>query len=163
MDIWNMHVTITRRTLSSQNINQFAVFFCFHLIVVYMHISLVHDIRIYFIQIFSYSTSFVFECISKGLFCLLLYDKPQFLDLYIYRTYSSKSDINYEIRPMRRSDIQGLYELLAENKWNMEKSYLECVFNTDPTGLVVVVKDDGEIIGKVVYMYIFVVSTVQCS
>ncbi|VDI63939.1 Hypothetical predicted protein [Mytilus galloprovincialis] len=63
------------------------------------------------------------------------------------RTYSSKSDINYEIRPMRRSDIQGLYELLAENKWNMEKSYLECVFNTDPTGLVVVVKDDGEIIG----------------
>ncbi|XP_063399227.1 uncharacterized protein LOC134683849 [Mytilus trossulus] len=63
------------------------------------------------------------------------------------RTYSKKSDINYEIRPMRRSDIQGLYELLAENKWNMEKSYLECVFNTDPTGLVVVVKDDGEIIG----------------
>ncbi|CAC5390229.1 unnamed protein product [Mytilus coruscus] len=48
---------------------------------------------------------------------------------------------------MRRSDIQGLYELLAENKWNMEKSYLECIFNTDPTGLVVVVKDDGEIIG----------------
>ena len=48
---------------------------------------------------------------------------------------------------MKRSDIQGLYELLAENKWNMEKSYLECVFNTDPTGLVVVVKDDGEIIG----------------
>jgi hypothetical protein len=50
---------------------------------------------------------------------------------------------------MKRSDIQSLYELLAENKWNMEKSYLECVFNTDPTGLVVVVKDDGELIGNV--------------
>lgn len=56
--------------------------------------------------------------------------------------------MNYEIRQMKRSDIQGLYELLALNKWNMEKSYLECVFNTDPTGLVVVVKDDGEIVGQ---------------
>ena len=49
---------------------------------------------------------------------------------------------------MRRGDIQSLYELLAENKWNMEKSYLECVFNTDPTGLVVVVKEDGQVIGE---------------
>lgn len=30
----------------------------------------------------------------------------------------------------------------------MELSYLECVFNTDPSGLVVVVKDDGEVIGQ---------------
>lgn len=49
---------------------------------------------------------------------------------------------------MRRSDIQGLYELLDENGWNMERSYLECVFNTDPSGLVIVQKDDGQIIGK---------------
>lgn len=59
----------------------------------------------------------------------------------------TQEDINYEIRPMRRSDIQGLYELLDENGWNMEKSYLECVFNTDPSGLVIVEKDDGKIIG----------------
>lgn len=49
---------------------------------------------------------------------------------------------------MKRCDIQPLYELLSANLWNMEKSYLECVFNTDPTGLVVVVKDDGELIGQ---------------
>ena len=49
---------------------------------------------------------------------------------------------------MRRCDIQSLYELTAENRWNMEKSYLECVFNTDPSGLVVVVLEDGTVIGK---------------
>lgn len=49
---------------------------------------------------------------------------------------------------MKRCDIQGLYELTAENHWNMEKAYLECVFNTDPTGLVVVVTEDGKVIGK---------------
>lgn len=48
---------------------------------------------------------------------------------------------------MKRADLPSLYALLAENKWNMEMSYLECVFNTDPTGLVVVVKDNGEVIG----------------
>ncbi|XP_069131610.1 holothin acyltransferase-like [Argopecten irradians] len=58
-----------------------------------------------------------------------------------------ETKMNYEVRPMRRSDIPPLYELLRANQWNMEKSYLECVFNTDPTGLVVVAKDDGEIIG----------------
>ncbi|KAJ8299762.1 hypothetical protein KUTeg_023822 [Tegillarca granosa] len=58
----------------------------------------------------------------------------------------TQEDINYEIRPMRRSDIQGLYELLDENGWNMEKSYLECVFNTDPSGLVIVEKDDASVI-----------------
>lgn len=54
---------------------------------------------------------------------------------------------NYEIRPMRRCDIQGLYDLTAENQWNMERAYLECIFNTDPSGLVVVVTDDGQVIG----------------
>ena len=49
---------------------------------------------------------------------------------------------------MKRSDIPSLYALLTLNKWNMELSYLECVFNTDPSGLVVVVKDDGEVIGQ---------------
>jgi len=49
---------------------------------------------------------------------------------------------------MRRCDVQGLYELTTENEWNMEKSYLECVYNTDPTGLVVVVTDDGQVIGE---------------
>lgn len=49
---------------------------------------------------------------------------------------------------MKRADLPSLYALLAENKWNMEMSYLECVFNTDPTGLVVVVKDNGEVIGQ---------------
>lgn len=49
---------------------------------------------------------------------------------------------------MKRYDIQGLHELTAENHWNMEKAYLECVFNTDPTGLVVVVTEDGKVIGK---------------
>lgn len=58
-------------------------------------------------------------------------------------------EINYEIRQMKRSDIDQLYDLLAPNKWNVDKSYLECVFDTDPSGLIVVVKDDGEIIGKV--------------
>lgn len=48
---------------------------------------------------------------------------------------------------MRRSDLPSLYALLAENKWNMKMPYLECVFNTDPTGLVVVVKDNGDVIG----------------
>lgn len=57
-------------------------------------------------------------------------------------------DIRYEIRMMKRSDIPSLYALLTLNKWNMELSYLECVFNTDPSGLVVVVKDDGEVIGQ---------------
>ena len=59
-------------------------------------------------------------------------------------------DIRYEIRMMKRSDIPSLYALLTLNKWNMEMSYLECVFNTDPSGLVVVVKDDGEVIGQYV-------------
>nr|XP_034316400.1 uncharacterized protein LOC105317153 [Crassostrea gigas] len=59
----------------------------------------------------------------------------------------STEDIRYEIRPLKRADLPSLYALLAENKWNMEMSYLECVFNTDPTGLVVVVKDNGEVIG----------------
>ncbi|XP_060561330.1 uncharacterized protein LOC132721096 [Ruditapes philippinarum] len=53
----------------------------------------------------------------------------------------------YEVRPMRRCDIQGLYELTSENQWNMEKAYLECVFNTDPSGLVVVVTEDNKVIG----------------
>lgn len=48
---------------------------------------------------------------------------------------------------MKRSDLPSLYALLAENKWNMKMPYLECVFNTDPTGLVVVVKDNGDVIG----------------
>lgn len=56
-------------------------------------------------------------------------------------------DIRYEIRPMRRSDLPSLYALVNEVKWNIDLSYLEFVFNTDPTGLVVVVKDDGELIG----------------
>lgn len=49
---------------------------------------------------------------------------------------------------MRRSDLPSLYALVNEMKWNIDLSYLEFVFNTDPTGLVVVVKDDGELIGK---------------
>ena len=48
---------------------------------------------------------------------------------------------------MRRCDIDGLYKLTTANGWGMEKSYLECVFNTDPTGLIVVVTDEGEVIG----------------
>jgi hypothetical protein len=48
---------------------------------------------------------------------------------------------------MRRCDIQGLYELTSKNQWNMEKAYLECVFNTDPSGLVVVVTEDNKVIG----------------
>lgn len=49
---------------------------------------------------------------------------------------------------MRRSDLPSLHALVNENNWNMDMSYLECVFNTDPTGLVVVVKDNGEVIGQ---------------
>lgn len=60
----------------------------------------------------------------------------------------STKDTRYEIRSMKRSDLPSLYALLAENKWNMKMPYLECVFNTDPTGLVVVVKDNGEVIGQ---------------
>lgn len=56
--------------------------------------------------------------------------------------------IRYGIRPMRRSDIPSVYALVAEMEWNIEISYLEFVFNIDPTGLVVVVKDDGEVIGE---------------
>ena len=63
-------------------------------------------------------------------------------------TYRGKDDVNYTIRPMKRCDIDSLYDLTAANHWNMEKSYFECIFNTDPTGLVVVVKDDGEVIGR---------------
>ncbi|XP_070198892.1 holothin acyltransferase-like [Littorina saxatilis] len=48
---------------------------------------------------------------------------------------------------MRSSDIDGLYALLSENQWNMERDYLQCVFDTDPSGLVVVVTNDGQIIG----------------
>ena len=51
---------------------------------------------------------------------------------------------------MRHSDVDGLYQLLAENRWNMERDYLQCVFDTDPSGLVVVVTNDGKIIGKAV-------------
>ena len=61
---------------------------------------------------------------------------------------SRREKADYEIRPMRRSDVDGLYELLAENQWNMERDYLQCVFDTDPSGLVVVVTNDGQIIGK---------------
>ena len=59
--------------------------------------------------------------------------------------------MNYTIRPMKRCDIDSLYNLTTANQWNMEKSYFECIFNTDPTGLVVVVKDDGEVIGRVTF------------
>ncbi|KAK3585403.1 hypothetical protein CHS0354_020115 [Potamilus streckersoni] len=48
---------------------------------------------------------------------------------------------------MRRSDIQSLYELTSESGRNIEKSCLECVFDTDPSRLLVVVKDDGKVIG----------------
>lgn len=58
--------------------------------------------------------------------------------------------VDYEVRAMRRSDVDGLYQLLAENRWNMERAYLQCVFDTDPSGLVVVVTNDGKIIGKAV-------------
>ena len=70
------------------------------------------------------------------------------LSIVLSNSSSNEEDVNYTIRPMRRCDIDGLYNLTTENAWNMEKSYLECVFNTDPTGLVVVVKDDGEVIGR---------------
>ena len=58
--------------------------------------------------------------------------------------------VDYEVRAMRHSDVDGLYQLLAENRWNMERDYLQCVFDTDPSGLVVVVASDGKIIGKAV-------------
>ncbi|KAK3585404.1 hypothetical protein CHS0354_020116 [Potamilus streckersoni] len=66
---------------------------------------------------------------------------------YASESNSDLHTVKYEIRPMRRCDIQGLYNLTSENNWNMEKSYLECIFNTDPSGLVIVVKNDGEVIG----------------
>ena len=68
--------------------------------------------------------------------------EPQF---YFHST--ENENVNYTIRQMRRCDIEGLYQLTTENGWGMERSYLECVFNTDPTGLIVVVTDDGEVIG----------------
>eukprot|EP00105_Crassostrea_gigas_P025290 XP_011445826.1 PREDICTED: uncharacterized protein LOC105341162 [Crassostrea gigas] len=77
--------------------------------------------------------------------CLLFSQK------WIYRSVRSLSEhtknIRYEIRPLKRADLPSLHALLAENKWYMEMSYLECVFNTDPSGLTVVVKDNGELIG----------------
>lgn len=87
----------------------------------------------------------------KGLRIIRRYSFPihfHFCFLAGYSLSDTTEDIRYEIRSMRRSDLPSLYALLAENKWNMEMSYLECVFNTDPTGLVVVVKDNGEVIGQ---------------
>ena len=56
---------------------------------------------------------------------------------------------------MRRCDIDSLYKLTTDNGWGMEKSYLECIFNTDPTGLIVVVTDEGEVIGIFVTLQLF--------
>eukprot|EP00105_Crassostrea_gigas_P034149 XP_019918297.1 PREDICTED: uncharacterized protein LOC105317197 [Crassostrea gigas] len=67
-------------------------------------------------------------------------------DAEVSPDHESTKDIRYEIRPMKRADLPSLYALLAENKWNMEMSYLECDFHTDPSGLTVVVKDNGELI-----------------
>ncbi|KAK7477178.1 hypothetical protein BaRGS_00031563 [Batillaria attramentaria] len=60
---------------------------------------------------------------------------------------AQRQKVDYEIRQMRRGDLNGLYALLAENKWNMERDYLECVFDTDPSGLLVVLTEDGHVIG----------------
>ena len=61
-------------------------------------------------------------------------------------------DLKYEIRQMKRSDTDAVYDLVNTIDWNIEESLLECVFDTDPSGLVVVVKDDGEIIGIISYI-----------
>ncbi|XP_067656054.1 uncharacterized protein [Haliotis asinina] len=79
--------------------------------------------------------------------------------LHILRAYTSSTShvgksfstarevVGYEVRRMRREDIQGLYELTAANQWNMERDYLECIFDTDSSGLLVVVTPTGEVIG----------------
>nr|KAG5692358.1 hypothetical protein BaRGS_033223 [Batillaria attramentaria] len=78
------------------------------------------------------------------------------IKLHHFRTLQSdaqRQKVDYEIRQMRRGDLDGLYALLAENKWNMERDYLECVFDTDPSGLLVVVTEDDHIIVTVSILF----------
>lgn len=70
----------------------------------------------------------------------------QFISFFSHN--KNAQGIWYGIRPMRRSDIPSVYALVVKMEWNIEISYLEFVFNIDPTRLVVVVKDDGELIGE---------------
>ncbi|XP_005099523.1 uncharacterized protein LOC101858273 [Aplysia californica] len=60
---------------------------------------------------------------------------------------STIKNVKYSIRSMQVEDIPKLHALLAENKWNMELDYLNCIFSTDPTGLLIVEDEQGNVIG----------------
>ena len=63
------------------------------------------------------------------------------------RSTGNSKPLDYNIRSMRADDIPKLYNLLADNQWNMELDYLMCVFSADPSGLVVVEDEHENIIG----------------
>lgn len=92
------------------------------------------------------------QCTCSCKYCLMMefvWWGDCFCNLSFFFSHNKNAQgIRYGIRPMRRSDIPSVYALVAEMEWNIEISYLEFVFNIDPTGLVVVVKDDGELIGE---------------
>lgn len=86
------------------------------------------------------------------IFLIFIYNR--FLNLFLFFIFffgfslsEYIKNICYEIWFLKCVDLFSLYVFLVENKWNMEMLYLECVFNIDFIGLVVVVKDNGEVIG----------------
>ncbi|XP_060074740.1 holothin acyltransferase-like [Ylistrum balloti] len=65
----------------------------------------------------------------------------------IVRQTRALSNVHFRIRSMNKRDLTKVNQLLDEEKWIMEKAYLDCAFKTNPRDFVVAETVDREIIG----------------
>ncbi|XP_060074741.1 holothin acyltransferase-like [Ylistrum balloti] len=67
--------------------------------------------------------------------------------LKIERQTRAFSNVHFRIRSMKEQDLTRVNQLLNDEKWIMEKAYLDCAFKTNPRDFVVAETVDREIIG----------------